>query len=104
MVFVGGYYQKKNIGNEELKIFDKIKIYNLEEALNLPFVEGIEEFYNDRFEEPEDRTNEFYELSDEMLEKLIIEYVKYDEIATLYAFDTELEAKEFIENYRASIE
>lgn len=104
MVFVGGYYQKKNIGNEELKVFDDIKIYNLEEALNLPFVEGIEEFYNDRFEEPEDRTNEFYELSDEMLEKLIIEYVKYDEIATLYAFDTELEAKEFIENYRASIE
>lgn len=104
MVFVGGYYQKKNIGNEELKIFDDIKIYNLEEALNLPFVEGIEEFYNDKFEEPEDRTNEFYELSDEMLEKLIIEYVKYDEIATLYAFDTELEAKEFIENYRASIE
>lgn len=104
MVFVGGYYEKKNIGNEELKVFDDIKIYNLEEALNLPFVEGIEEFYNDRFEEPEDRTNEFYELSDEMLEKLIIEYVKYDEIATLYAFDTELEAKEFIENYRASIE
>ena len=104
MVFVGGYYEKKNIGNEELKVFNDIKIYNLEEALNLPFVEGIEEFYNDRFEEPEDRTNEFYELSDEMLEKLIIEYVKYDEIATLYAFDTELEAKEFIENYRASIE
>lgn len=104
MVFVGGYYEKKNIGNEELKVFDDIKIYDLEEALNLPFVEGIEEFYNDRFEEPEDRTNEFYELSDEMLEKLIIEYVKYDEIATLYAFDTELEAKEFIENYRASIE
>lgn len=102
--FVGGYYEKKIINEEELKIFDKIKIYNLEEALNLPFVEGIEEFYNDRFEEPEDRTNEFYELSDEMLEKLIIEYVKYDEIATLYAFDTELEAKEFIENYRASIE
>lgn len=104
MVFVGGYYQKKNIGNEELKIFDKIKIYNLEEALNLPFVEGIEEFYNDRFEEPEDRTNEFYELSDEQLAKLIVEYVQDDELAALYLFDTELEAKEFIENYRASIE
>ena len=104
MVFVGGYYQKKNIGNEELKIFDKIKICNLEEALNLPFVEGIEEFYNDRFEEPEDRTNEFYELSDEQLAKLIVEYVQDDELAALYLFDTELEAKEFIENYRASIE
>ena len=104
MVFVGGYYQKKNIGNEELKIFDKIKIYNLEEALNLPFVEGIEEFYNDRFEEPEDRTNEFYELSDEQLAKLIVEYVHDDELATLYAFDSIDKAKEFIENYRASIE
>ena len=104
MVFVGGYYQKKNIGNEELKVFDKIKIYNLEEALNLPFVEGIEEFYNDRFEEPEDRTNEFYELLDEQLAKLIVEYVHDDELAALYLFDTELEAKEFIENYRASIE
>lgn len=104
MVFVGGYYEKKNIGNEELKVFDKVKIYNLEEALNLPFVEGIEEFYNDRFEEPEDRTNEFYELSDEQLAKLIIEYVQYDELAALYLFDTELDAKKFIDDYKISIE
>ncbi|MCI5702389.1 MAG: hypothetical protein MR265_00120, partial [Erysipelotrichaceae bacterium] len=75
MVFVGGYYQEKNIGNEKIKVFNDIKVYSMEEALNLPFVEGIEEFYNDRFEEPEDRTNEFYELSDEQLAKLIVEYV-----------------------------
>ena len=104
MVFVGGYYQEKNIGNEKIKVFNDIKVYSMEEALNLPFVEGIEEFYNDRFEEPEDRTNEFYELSDEQLAKLIVEYVQDDELAALYLFDTELEAKEFIENYRASIE
>lgn len=102
--FVGGYYEKKIINEEELKVFDDIKIYNLEEALNLPFVEGVEDFYNNKFEEPEDRTNEFYELSDEELTKLIIDYVKDDELATLYAFDSLDKAKEFIDNYKASIE
>lgn len=102
--FVGGYYEKKIINEEELKVFDDIKIYNLEEALNLPFVEGVEDFYNNKFEEPEDRTNEFYELSDKELTKLIIDYVKDDESATLYAFDSLDKAKEFIDNYKASIE
>lgn len=102
--FVGGYYEKKIINEEELKVFDDIKIYNLEEALNLPFVEGVEDFYNEKFEESEDRTNEFYELSDEQLAKLIIDYVKDDESATLYAFDSIDKAKEFIDDYKASIE
>lgn len=104
MFFVGGYCTKKKIGDEVLKVFDDIKMYNLEEALNLSFMAGLEEYYNDSFEELEDISNKFYELSDEQLAKLIIEYVQYDELAALYLFDTELEAKEFIENYRASIE
>ena len=101
--FVGGYYEKKIINEEELKVFDNIKIYDLEEALNLPFVEGVEDFYNDKFEEPEDRTNEYYELSDDELTKLIIDYVKDDEMATLYAFDTTEEAEKFIGEYKKSI-
>ena len=102
--FVGGYYEEKIINGETLKVFDDIKIYDLEEALNLPFVEGIEDFYNDKFEEPEDRTNEFYELSDEELTKLIIGYVKDDELATLYAFDSLDKAKKFISDYKCIIE
>ena len=103
--FVGGYYKKKIINGETLKVFDDIKIYDLEEALNLPFVEsGLEDFYNDKFEELEDRTNEFYELSDEELTKLIIDYVKYDELATLYVFDSLDKAKKFISDYKCIIE
>ena len=101
--FVGGYYEKKIINEEEVKVFDNIKIYDLEDVLNLPFVEGVEDFYNDKFEEPEDRTNEYYELSDDELTKLIIDYVKDDEMATLYAFDTMEEAEKFIGEYKKSI-
>lgn len=102
--FVGGYYEKKIINEEEVKVFDNIKIYDLEDVLNLPFVEGgIEDFYNNKFEEPEDRTNEYYELSDDELTKLIIDYVKDDEMATLYAFDTMEEAEKFIGEYKKSI-
>ena len=35
--FVGGYYEKKIINEEEVKVFDNIKIYDLEDVLNLPF-------------------------------------------------------------------
>ena len=110
-VFVGGYYK-----DEDTKVFDDIKIYDLEEALNLPFVgyDGLEDFYDECYKNPPSNDYykkqpfiegayeglEFYELSDEMLAKLIIRYVENDELATLYAFNSTEEAEKFIEEYK----
>ena len=102
--FVGGYYKDEEV----LKVlekagtytsFENVGLYTLEEALKLPFVDGIVEYYKDKYGEDRD----FYmDLTKEEQAKIVTEYVDSDELATVRMF-TDLEKankyKEEIEEF-----
>lgn len=93
--FVGGYYDDRIFKGEYFEgktPFDKkIDCYTLEETLNLPFIEGVKEW----FEENDDEERDFDEIVKEEKIKAILEYVESDEIAGLVYFETEEEAEKF---------
>ena len=102
--FVGGYYKDEEV----LKVlektgtytsFENVGLYTLEEALKLPFVKGVEEYYKDKYGEDRD----FYmDLTKEEQAKIVTEYVESDELATLRMFtdlDSANKYKENIEDF-----
>lgn len=103
--FVGGYYKDEEV----LKVlektgtytsFENVGLYTLEEALKLPFVDGVAEYYKDKYGTEKD----FYmDLTGLERAEVIEEYVKGDELATLKLFTDEIEAKEYLEDEQDSI-
>lgn len=93
--FVGGYYDDRIFKGEHFQgrtPFDKkIDCYTLEEVLNLPFVEGVKEW----FEENDDYERDFDEIPEKEKINAILEYVEGDEIAGVLYFETEALAEEF---------
>lgn len=98
--FVGGYYKDEEV----LKVlektgtytsFENVGLYTLEEALKLPFVGGIEEYYKDKYGIDKD----FYtDLTEEEQAKIVTEYVESDELATLRMFTDLEKANKYKEN------
>ena len=104
---VGGYLKDKEVidtieinHNIVYTNFAEVNSYTVEEALKLPFVGGIEEYYKDKYGTDKD----FYmDLTDLEQAEVIEEYVKYDELATLKLFTDEIEAKEYLEDEQDSV-
>ncbi|MFQ9545289.1 MAG: hypothetical protein ACLR02_09755 [Clostridium sp.] len=92
-VFVAGYYDDRIFEGEFFDGMclydDKVNCYTLEEVLKLPFVEGVEQW----FEENDEEEREFYRISDKEKIKAILDYTEYDEIAGVEYYETEEEAK-----------
>lgn len=92
-IFVGGYYDNDRIFegyfNENITLFKNVDCYTLEEALKLPFIEGVKEW----FEETDIEERAFNEISDEEKIKAILTYISGDEIAELVYCETEEEAR-----------
>ena len=104
---VGGYFKDKEIidaieinHNIVYTNFAEVNSYTVEEALKLPFVEGIEEYYKDKYGTDKDFYMDLTELGQA---KIIEEYVESDEIATLKLFTDEIEAKEYLEEEQDSV-
>lgn len=110
-LFVGGYYDERIFKGSHFEgktPFGKdIDTYTLEEALKLPFIESItewfkqegKEWYRKEFKkeyiEDEYFGVDFDTLTDEEKTKAILRYNKYDEIAGLAYFNTEEEAEKY---------
>ena len=94
---VGGYYDKRIFkGIDEKTPFRKdISIYDLEEALKLPFVEPVIEYYNDYKNDDE---LEWDKLSESEKIEFIESYTEGDEIAGLVAFKTLEEAVKYLKD------
>lgn len=93
-LFVGGYYDDRIFEGERFESktpFNKeINTYTLDEALKLPFVEGVIEWYEDLNDE-----ETWEELSFEEKAKAIEKYMEGDEIAGMVYFETEEEAEKY---------
>ena len=104
---VGGYFKDKKVidmieksHNIVYSKFAEVNLNTVKEVLKLPFVDGIEEYYKDKYGTKKD----FYiELTELEQAKIIEEYVESDEIATLKLFTNESEAKEYLKNEQDSI-
>lgn len=94
---VGGYYDKRIFKGIDVKTpFGKdIGIYDLEEALKLPFVEPVIEYYNDYKNDDE---LEWDKLSESEKIEFIESYTEGDEIAGLVAFKTLEEAVKYLKD------
>ena len=94
-LFVGGYYDDRIFRGDYFDgktPFNKnIDCYTLEEALKLPFVENVKEW----FEETDIEERAFDEIPDEEKINTILNYIEGDEIAGLVYFETEEEAEKF---------
>jgi len=94
-LFVGGYYDTSIYTGESFEgktpFDDKIDVYSLEELLESNYVESIDEWYQDEYEE------DFFELSDKEKIKAVLEYIETDEISGLLYFKTEAAAIKFKE-------
>ena len=90
--FVAGYYDGRIFKGDffdGMCLYDsKINCYSLEEVLKLPFVENVEEW----FEEIDDDGRTFSEIPEKEKIKVILDYVEGDEIANVEYFETEEEA------------
>lgn len=94
---VGGYYDERIFkGIDEKTPFRKdISIYDSEEALKLPFVEPVIEYYNDYKNDDE---LEWDKLSESEKIEFIESYTEGDEIAGLVAFKTLEEAVKYLKD------
>lgn len=98
-LFVGGYYDDRYFDVEEKTPFNKeINTYTLEEALKLPFVEPVKEWYEETYEKEWDSTTEEEKI------KAIENYTEGDEIAGLVYFKTEEAAENYKQNVLKEIE
>lgn len=101
-VFVGGYYDDRIFRGEYFEgktPFDKeINCYTLEEALKLPFVEGVKEWFE------ENSSDKFYKISNEEKIKAILNYIENDEIASLIYFESEEVAEKYKKDTLKEIE
>ena len=86
--FVGGYYDDRIFENElySVNLYDKkmLSIYTLREVLKLGFMEGVIDCYT--FDKKESE-KDFCELTEEEKAKVILDYIKDDELAGLKAFN-----------------
>lgn len=98
-LLVGGYYDDRIFKGETFEgktpFAKNIDTYTVDEALDLGFIQGFEEYYKEEYPSKDDFDNLTY------LEKveLISNYTEGDEIAGLLYFKTEEEAL----NYKTEV-
>ncbi len=100
--FVGGYYDSRVSDNdcfEGMTPFRKdVGVYTIEEALKLPFLERIKEWFKDRFGKEWKLATE-----DEMI-RAIEGFSVSEDIAALFYFDTEEKARKYQQEILKEIE
>lgn len=92
-LFVGGYYDDRIFEDERFEgktPFGKdIDTYTLDEALRLPFIEPIKEWYEEVCDQ------DWESITEQEKIKAIEKYVEGDEIAGLVYFGTEEDAEKY---------
>ena len=113
-LFVGGYYQDyflintsygsafpketfKHIYSDNILFNKDIEVYTLEEVLDLPFIYGVHDYYEEHF------GGDFRFIPVEEQIKFILEYAESNEIAGVLYFETEEEAQKYNESVLEAI-